>query len=54
MSILVLCLFVLVIVVMLIYAVDLVPQFAPFNGLIKALIIIIAVVFIVSRSGLMA
>jgi hypothetical protein len=52
MSIIIFALIVLILVALLIYAVDLIPQIAPFNGLIKALIIVLAVVFIAQRSGL--
>lgn len=52
MSILVIILIVLIVAALLIYGVDLVPQLAPMNGLIKLVIILIAVLFILSRSGL--
>ncbi len=52
MSILVIILIVLIVAALLIYGVDLVPQLAPMNGLIKLVIILIAVMFILSRSGL--
>jgi hypothetical protein len=52
MSILILALIVLIVAALLIYAVDLVPIAAPFNGLIKLLIILIAVLVILLRAGL--
>ena len=52
MSILITCLIVLIVAALLIYAIDQVPQFAPMNGLIKLVIIIIAVLFILSRAGI--
>ena len=53
MSILITALIVILVVALLIYAIDLVPQFAPFNGLLKLVIILIAVVWLLDRSGLL-
>ena len=52
MSILVLILIILIVAALLIYAVDLAPQLSPMAGLIKLVIILIAVLVILSRSGL--
>lgn len=52
MSILILCLIVLIVAALLIYGVDLVPQLAPMNGLIKLVIILIAVLVILNKAGL--
>ena len=52
MSILILCIIVLIVAALLIYGVDLAPQLAPMAGLIKLVIIIIAVLVILNKSGL--
>jgi preprotein translocase subunit SecE len=52
MTILILVIIVLVLTALLIWGVDQIPQVAPMGGLIKALIIVLAVVFIAQRSGL--
>lgn len=52
MLILIVILIILIVAALLIYAVDLVPQLAPLNGLIKLVIILIAVLFILSRAGI--
>lgn len=53
MSILIVCIVVLIIAALLCYAVDLVPQLSPMNGLIKLCIIIVAVLVIVNKTGLL-
>ena len=52
MSLLILALIVLIVAGLLVYAVDLVPIPAPMNGFVKLIIILIAVLVILSRSGL--
>ena len=52
MSILILCIVVLIVAALLIYGVDLAPQLAPMSGLIKLVIIIIAVLVILNKAGL--
>ena len=52
MSILVVCLIVLIVAALLIYGVDLAPQLAPMAGLIKLVIIVIAVIVILEKSHL--
>ena len=52
MSLLILILVVLIVAALLIYAVDLAPQLSPMAGLIKLVIIVIAVVVILQKSGL--
>lgn len=49
MALLIFALIVLIIAALLVYAVDLVPLTAPFNNLMKLLVILIAVVVIASR-----
>ena len=53
MSIIVLAIIVLILVALLIWGVDQVPQLAPTAGLIKLLIIVLAVLFIASKAGLL-
>lgn len=53
MNILILALIVLVIVVMLIWAVDQIPVPNPFNGILKALIILIGALMIARSAGLL-
>lgn len=52
MSLLILALIVLIVAGLLVYAVDLVPIAPPMNGFVKLIIILIAVLVILSRSGL--
>ena len=52
MSLLILILVVLIVAALLIYAVDLAPQLSPMAGLIKLVIIVIAAIVILTRSGL--
>ena len=52
MSILILCIVVLIVAALLIYGVDLAPQLAPMAGLIKLVIILIAVLVILNKAGL--
>lgn len=52
MSILLICIVVLIVATLLIYGVDLAPQLAPMAGLIKMVIIIIAVLVILNKAGL--
>lgn len=51
MTVLVFAIIVLILAALLVWAVDLVPLQQPFNGLIKALIIVLAVVVIAQRAG---
>ena len=53
MSILIIALVVLIVAALLIYGVDQVPQLAPFHGLTKLIIIVIAVVVILTKAGLL-
>lgn len=53
MSLIVLLIVVIVVVALLCFAVDKVPQIAPYSGLIQALIIVGGVVVIVQQSGLL-
>lgn len=53
MSILILCIIVLIIAGLFIYAVDLVPIPAPMNGFVKLLIIILAILVIVEKTHLL-
>lgn len=53
MELLIACLVVLVVVALLIYCVDLLPLPAPFNNAIKVILILIAVLWIVQRSGVL-
>ena len=52
MSLLILIIVVLIVAALLIYGVDLAPQLAPMAGLIKLVIIIIAVLVILNKAGL--
>ena len=52
MGIIIFAIIVLILVALLIWAVDQIPLQQPINGLIKALIIILAVVFIAQRAGI--
>lgn len=52
MNILVFALILILIVALCIYAIDLLPLGQPFNGLAKALVILIAVVLLIQRAGL--
>ena len=52
MSILIICLVILIVAALLIYAVDLVPIAPPINGFVKLLIILIAVLVILNKTGL--
>jgi hypothetical protein len=52
MGLLIALIIILIVAAMLIYAVDLVPQLAPMNGLIKLLIILVAVLVILSKAGM--
>ena len=52
MSLLILVLVILIVAALLIYAVDLAPQLSPMAGDIKLVIIVIAVIVILTRSGL--
>ena len=52
MSLLIIVIVVLIIAGLLFVAVDQVAQFAPFAGLIKALIVVCAALYIASRAGL--
>jgi hypothetical protein len=51
MSLVIIAIFVLIAVVMLCFAIDQVPQFAPYNGLIKFVIVILGVLFLLSKAG---
>lgn len=53
MSILIFALVVIIIVAMLVYACDLIPLTAPFNNLIKLLVIIIGALVIIERAGIL-
>jgi hypothetical protein len=52
MSLLVAIIVILIVAALLLYAVDLMPQLAPMNGLIKLLIILVAVLVILSKAGM--
>jgi len=52
MGIIIFAIVVLILVALLIWAVDQIPLQQPINGLIKALIIVLAVVFIAQRAGI--
>jgi len=52
MSIIVLIIIVLVLVALAIWGIDQVPQLAPTAGLIKLVVILLAILFIAQRSGL--
>jgi hypothetical protein len=53
MEIILAAILVLFLAAMLVWAVDMIPQIAPINGLIKALIIVLAVVYIAHRAGIL-
>jgi hypothetical protein len=53
MSILLFAIVVVIILALLIYAVDLIPLTQPFNGVLKALVILIGVLLICQRAGLL-
>jgi hypothetical protein len=52
MSILVMLVIVIIVVALLIYGIDLVPQIAPFAGLLKLVVILVAVLWLLTRAGL--
>ena len=52
MSLVIMLIVVLIIAALLWFAVDQVPQIAPFAGLLKALIAVLAVVYIATHAGL--
>jgi hypothetical protein len=52
MTIIVFAIIVLILTALLIWAVDQIPQISPTAGLVKALIIVLAVVFIAQRAGI--
>lgn len=53
MSLLVFALIVLVLTVLVVWALDFLPITSPFMGIIKFLVVIIAVVVIASRAGIL-
>ena len=53
MSLIILLIVVLIIAGLLWFAVDQVPQIAPFAGLLKALIAVLAVAYIATQAGLL-
>lgn len=52
MAIILFAVIVIIVVALLVYGVDLVPQIAPYAGLIKLLIIIAGVLTILQRAGI--
>jgi hypothetical protein len=53
MSILIFAVIVLIVVALLVYAIDYLPLAAPFNGIVKFLIILVGVVVICQRAGVL-
>lgn len=51
MSIVIFAIIVVIVVALLLYGIDLVPQIAPFAGLLKLLVILVAVLIILSKAG---
>jgi hypothetical protein len=52
MSLLIFCLIVVIVLALAVYAVRLLPLQAPFSAIIQVLLILVAIVAILSRSGL--
>ena len=53
MGILITLIVIILVVALAIYAVDLIPVPAPFGNIIKLLIVLVALVYILDRSGLL-
>ena len=51
MSIVIFAIIIIVVVALLVWGIDLVPQIAPFAGLLKLLVILAAVLIILSKAG---
>ena len=51
MSIIIFAIIIIVVVALLVWGIDLVPQIAPFAGLLKLLVTLVAVLIILSKAG---